>query len=302
MSVTNRSEIRVGILGAGTVGHGILNLLRDNAKTVEARLGAPIHVRRVVARDRAKSRDSMIPAERLSFDPAEVIADPEIDIVVEVMGGLEPAHTLIRQAIEAGKHVVTANKALIAEHGDALIELAEKKGVDLYFEAAVAGGIPILRVLREALASDRVVSLSGIVNGTSNYILSRMQSGNVEFADALREAQEKGYAEADPTLDVGGGDAAQKLTILATLAYGARLVPKDVHTVGIDAVGAVDMRFADRFGYVIKPIAVAKRAHAGQLDLRVHPALVAKTAWTATFGHGLRQQLASALLKLFRRG
>jgi homoserine dehydrogenase len=266
--------IRIGLLGAGVVGQGILQLLDGNAQSIERRLGARIEVRRVVARDPEKARSELVPPALLSFDPDDVLEDDEIDIVVEVIGGVQPAGDYVRRAIEKKKSVVTANKALLAEHGHELIELAEQRGVDLYFEASVAGGVPVIRVLREAMASDTVVALRGIVNGTSNYILSRMKDGGIDFDVALAEAQAKGYAEADPTLDVGGGDAAHKLTILATLAFGARVHPSQVATEGIDRVRAIDMRMARRFGFVIKPLAIARTVENGALDLRVHPALV----------------------------
>ncbi|HKU44651.1 MAG TPA: homoserine dehydrogenase, partial [Polyangiales bacterium] len=187
----------------------------------------------------------------------------------------------------AGKSVVTANKALLAARGHQLIELAEARGADLYFEAAVAGGVPVIRVLREAFASDRIIAMRGIINGTSNYILSRMQDAGIDFGPALREAQDKGYAEADPTLDVGGGDAAHKLAILATLAYGVRLDLDQVATSGIDEVSAIDIAFANRFGYVIKPLAVARALQDGALDLRVHPALVTKKSVLASVNGAL---------------
>jgi len=269
-------KIRIGMIGCGVVGEGILRLLRDNAQAIEGRLGGTIEVRRVAARQEDKTRPDIVPRDRLTFEPERVLDDPDIDVVVEVIGGLEPAGAFVRRAIEAGKAVVTANKALLAHHGHELIELAEARGVDLYFEAAVGGGIPIIRVLREALASDRIVALRGIVNGTSNYILSRMADEAIDFDVALRGAQEAGYAEADPSLDVGGGDAAHKLTILATLAFGAKITPSQVATEGITGVGAIDMRFAERFGYVIKPLAIAREVDDGSLDLRVHPALVGR--------------------------
>jgi homoserine dehydrogenase len=193
----------------------------------------------------------------------------------------------VRRAIERGKSVVTANKALLAEHGHELIGMAEQRGVDLYFEAAVAGGVPVIRVLREAMASDTVVALRGIINGTSNYILSRMREGGIDFDVALKEAQAAGYAEADPTLDVGGGDAAHKLTILATLAFGSRVHPRQVATEGIDQVAAIDMRMAARFGYAIKPLAIARMLPDGALDLRVHPALVPVTSVLASISGAL---------------
>jgi homoserine dehydrogenase len=203
------------------------------------------------------------------------------------MGGVDPADSYLRRAIQGGKSVVTANKALLAARGHELIELAEARGVDLYFEAAVAGGVPVIRVLREAFASDRIIAVRGIINGTSNYILSRMTEAGIDFAPALKEAQDKGYAEADPTLDVGGGDAAHKLNILATLAYGVKLEPTHVSTSGIDQVNAIDIAFASRFGYVIKPIAVARALSNGMLDLRVHPALVSKKSVLASINGAL---------------
>jgi homoserine dehydrogenase len=278
-------EIGIGMIGCGVVGTGALRLLRDNARSIEARLGGRLVVRRIAARDTTKARDAVVPRELLTDDPQMVLEDPSVDVVVELVGGIEPAGAYVRQALESGKNVVTANKMLLAEQGHELIELAESRGVDLYFEAAVAGGIPIIRVLREALASDRILGLRGIVNGTSNYILSRMRDEGIGFAEALTAAQAAGYAEADPTLDVGGGDAAHKLTILATLAYGARVAPSQIPTEGITEIEAIDIEFAKRFGYVIKLLAVARSLETlsadpaidrdrGPLDLRVHPALI----------------------------
>jgi len=278
--------IRIGLLGAGVVGEGILRILRDHADSIERRLGSTIEVRRVVARNPDKERGELVEG-LLSFDANDVLDDEAIDIVVEVMGGLEPAGTCVRRALASGKSVVTANKALLAEHGHELFELSEKQGVDLYFEAAVAGGVPVVRVLREALASDSVVKLEGIVNGTSNYILSEMRERGIDFDVALRDAQAAGYAEADPTLDVNGGDATHKLAILATMAFGARVHPSDVSMEGIEMVGAVDMQMAARFGYVIKPLAVGAALEDGSLDLRVHPALVPESGVLASISGAL---------------
>jgi homoserine dehydrogenase len=270
------SKVRIGMFGCGVVGQGVMRLLRENAASIEARLGGSLEVRKIVVRNRDKARGPHVPTELLGYDPEQLLADPDIDVVVEVMGGVDTAGSYVQRALSAGKSVVTANKALIADRGHALMELAQSKGVDLYFEAAVAGGIPVIRVLREALVSDRIVALHGIVNGTSNYILSQMQQQGLTFEAALAGAQDAGYAEADPTLDVGGGDAAHKLTILATLAFGAHLELGSVTTEGIDSVQAADIEFARRFGYVIKPLAVAHALDSGELDLRVHPALVDK--------------------------
>jgi homoserine dehydrogenase len=269
-------NIRIGLIGCGVVGQGIMRLLKENAVSIEGRMGGTIDVLRIAANDPRKERGPYVPMSLLTYDPGELVNDPEIELIVEVMGGVEPSYAYLKRAIEAGKSVVTANKALLAARGHELIELAEARGVDLYFEAAVAGGVPVIRVLREAFASDRIVAVRGIVNGTSNYILSRMQEAGIDFAPALREAQDKGYAESDPTLDVSGGDAAHKLAILTTLAYGAKLDLSQIATSGIDQVSAVDIAFAARFGFVIKPIAVARALPDGALDLRVHPALVSK--------------------------
>lgn len=266
--------VRIGLIGCGVVGQGIMRLLEENEPSIRGRLGSSVEVKRIAVRDVEKERGPQVPQALLTSDAQEVLGDPDIDVVVEVMGGLQPAGGYVRHAIESGKAVVTANKALLAAHGHELIGLAEERHVDLYFEAAVAGGIPILRVLREALASDRITSLSGIVNGTSNYILTRMKEERLEFGDALREAQEAGYAEADPALDINGGDAAHKLTILATLAFGAKVEPAAVFTEGIEHVAAVDIQYAERFGYVVKPLAIGRALEGGAIDLRVHPALV----------------------------
>lgn len=269
-------NIRVGMIGCGVVGQGVLRLLAENAASIEGRLGGHIEVRRIAVRDPAKERGPHARAGLVSGDIDGLIEDKEIDVVVEVMGGVEPAGSYVRRALEGGKSVVTANKALLAERGHQLIELAEGRGTDLYFEAAVAGGIPVIRILREALASDRIVAVRGIVNGTSNYILSQMQESGSSFETALAQAQRAGYAEADPTLDVGGGDAAHKLALLATLAYGAKIDVAGIPTEGIDRVKAVDIEFARRFGFAVKPLAIARAVSAGELDLRVHPALVPK--------------------------
>jgi homoserine dehydrogenase len=228
-------------------------------------------------RDPAKERVPELDKGRLTTDPEAVLGDPSLDVVVEVMGGVDPARAHVTRAIAAGKQVVTANKMLLALHGPELLDGARERGVDLAFEGAVGGGIPVIRVLRDALASDTIASLSGIVNGTSNYVLTRMRADGLSFDAAVKEAQRLGYAEADPTLDVGGGDAAHKLVVLAMLAFGARLDGVKVPTEGLGDVEAVDHAFADRFGFVVKQLAVAKDK-GDALELRVHPALVAKDA------------------------
>jgi homoserine dehydrogenase len=269
--------IRVGLLGCGTVGGGVVRLLRANAAYLEARVGAPLEITRVLVRDPDKERVPELDRGRVTTDPDAVLGDGSVDCIVEVMGGVDPAGGYVRRAIDARKQVVTANKMLLALHGAELLDRARDRGVDLAFEGAVGGGIPVIRVLRDALASDTIACLSGIVNGTSNYVLTRMRADGMSFEAAVREAQRLGYAEADPTLDVGGGDAAHKLVVLAMLAFGARLDGVNVPTEGIADVDPIDHAFADRFGFVVKQLAIA-RDRGDALELRVHPALVAKDA------------------------
>lgn len=266
--------IRVGFIGCGVVGTGALQILRDHAEAIEKRLGAKLVVEQIAVRDPSRPRDDVVPTEVVTGDPHAVVHNPKIDIVVEVMGGVDPAERIVREALEHGKQVVTANKALLAEKGDALFDLAKGRGLDLYFEAAVAGGIPIIRTLEESLAADEIIAIEGIINGTSNYILTEMAEEELDFEVALRAAKEAGYAEADPTLDVTGGDAAHKLSILATLAFGVRIHPEHICTEGIDQVDASDIEYAGGFDCTIRPLAIAAVTHAGALDLRVHPALV----------------------------
>jgi homoserine dehydrogenase len=268
--------IRLGLLGCGTVGGGVLSLLADNARYLGERVGAPLEVRRVLVRDLQKERVPACDRRLLTTSPEAVVDDPEIDLVVEVMGGEEPAGTLLARAIEQGKGVVTANKLLLAHRGPDLVDRAVARRVDLAFEGAVGGGIPIIRTLREAFASDWVQSLTAIINGTCNYVLTRMREGGVGLDAAIREAQEKGYAEADPTLDVGGHDAAHKLVVLAMLAFGARVDPAAVSTEGITALDETDHRFAERFGYVIKHLAIG-RDLGESIELRVHSAFVPRS-------------------------
>jgi homoserine dehydrogenase len=276
-------EVGIGIAGFGTVGGGVLSILRRHADDIEARLGARITVRRVALRDPSKERALDVPAALVTTRLEDLIEDPEIAVVVELMGGVDASFELVRGALLRGKHVVTANKALLAARGEEIFRLAREKGVDVYYEAAVCGGVPIIRTLREALASDRITSLHGIVNGTTNFILTAMAERGEPIGVALAEAQKLGYAEADPTLDVSGGDAAQKLCVLAQLAFGARLSPADVLTEGIMALEPEDFRWGRDFGYALKLLAIARRrppadgAPGGtpdQLEARVHPAFI----------------------------
>ncbi len=271
------TELRVGLLGCGVVGQGVVRLVREHARLIEARLGHSVKIQRIFLREASRSREH-VPAELVTSDPAKVYAADDIDIVVELIGGIGVAGQMVEAALTAKKPVVTANKALLAERAHELIAIAQKSGVDLYYEGAVGGGIPVIRTLRESLASDRVVAIRAILNGTSNYIISQMTKRGIGFAEALEGAQKAGYAEADPTLDVGGGDAAHKLSLLTTLAYGARVSTKEITTEGITDVEAIDIQFAKRFGYVFKPLSIAEEFEDGTLSLRVHPALVPETS------------------------
>lgn len=265
------------MLGLGNVGAGCLRLLADNRAAIEARLGATVVVKRVLVRDLDRAREIDVEPGLLTRDAAELLGDPEIDVIVELIGGIEPARTYILDALAAGKQVVTANKAVLAERGAEIFAAAERGGLGVFFEGSVAGGIPLLRALREGLASDRIDGVCGILNGTANFILDAMSRRGLAYAEALRMAQEAGYAEADPTLDVGGGDAAHKLTLLAQVAFGRRVDPAAILTEGIEAITALDIRTADDLGYVIKSLAIADRGDdGGPPRLRVHPTLVPK--------------------------
>jgi homoserine dehydrogenase len=244
-------EVGIGIAGFGTVGGGVLSILKKHAGDIEDRLGARIVVRKVALRDPVKERPVDVDRALLTTRLDDLLSDPSVAVVVELIGGVDQAFELVKGALERGKHVVTANKALLATRGDEIFRLAREKGVDIYYEAAVCGGVPIIRTLREALASDRINGVLGIVNGTTNYILTAMAEKGEPIEKALAEAQRLGYAEADPTLDVSGGDAAQKLCVLAQLAFGARLHPEDVLTEGIMALSPDDLRWGRDFGYTL---------------------------------------------------
>ncbi|HSQ65657.1 MAG TPA: homoserine dehydrogenase [Polyangiaceae bacterium] len=265
--------VRIGLLGCGVVGGGVVRLLYDNAAYLAERVGAPLEIARVLVRDADKPREPELDRHRITTDPELVLGDEDIDLYVEVMGGLEPAREYVERAIERKRGVVTANKMLLATNGPELLDRAVAAGVDLAFEASVGGGIPIIRTLREAFAGDWVTSLSGIVNGTCNFVLTRMREQGEAFDVAVRKAQELGYAEADPELDVGGHDAAHKLVVLAMLAFGARASHGEVPTEGIRALEPIDHRLAERFGYAIKHLAIG-RDHGDEIELRVHPAFV----------------------------
>ncbi len=277
MASSEKKPVRVALLGCGTVGGGVLRLLQDNRDTLPRRVGARLEVAHVLVRDRTRTRVPECRGEWVTTDPEVVFADDTVDIIVEVMGGENPARQYIERAIDAGKSVVSANKYLLATHGPALLERAARRGVDLGFEASVGGGIPVIRTLREALTGASVVSVHGILNGTCNYILTRMKKAGLAFDDALREAQELGYAEADPTLDVEGFDAAQKLVVTSMLAFGASVPVSDVSVEGITRVDALDFAAAERFGYTIKHLAIGREL-GSELSLHVHPTLVPKAS------------------------
>ena len=270
-----KDGINIGIIGFGIVGSGTAKVLLANKDILNERLGFKLNLRRIADLDITTDRGIKIPEGVLTTDVNQLFNDPEIDIVVELIGGIKPAKDFILKAIQNGKHVVTANKALLATHGTEIFNAAREKGVEVGFEASVAGAIPIIKVMKEGLVANRIKAIYGIINGTSNYILTKMTDENVEFADALKEAQALGYAEADPTFDIEGIDTAHKLTILATLSYGIPLSFGSVHIEGISKITAQDINFASELGYKVKLLAITKEAD-GEIELRVHPTMLPK--------------------------
>jgi homoserine dehydrogenase len=269
--------IGIGLAGFGTVGAGVYKNLQRNGALLEQRIGRTFEVKKIAVRDLSKARDIQAPASLFTTNPDEILGDPSIQIVVELMGGIDVPLAFVKKAIAAGKIVVTGNKALLAEHGNEIFELAREKRVPVLYEAAVAGGIPIIKSVREAFVGNRFEAIHGILNGTSNYILSRMTGESLDFAPVLAEAQKLGYAEADPALDINGWDAAHKAIILASLAYGFWIDPKDVLVEGIEKVTAADIRFAEELGYRIKLIASIKADESGAIEVRVVPTLIPKS-------------------------
>ena len=265
--------VKVGLLGLGTVGGGTIEVLRRNQEEIARRAGRGIAIITAAARDPGKARACPVEGIRLTADPYAVVDDAEVEIVCELIGGIEPARDLVLRAIANGKHVVTANKALIALYGNEIFAAASGKGVMVAFEAAVAGGIPIIKAIREGLSGNRISTVAGIINGTCNYILTEMREKGADFASVLAEAQRLGYAEADPSFDVDGVDAAHKLTILASIAFGIPLQFDKVYTEGITSVGAVDIAYAGELGYRIKSLGIARNVDGG-VELRVHPTLI----------------------------
>ena len=266
-------EINVGLMGLGVVGGGVAAALLGQREGITRKIGRPVNLKKILVRDPAKPRESGVPTDLLTTNPEEILTDLAIHVVVEVMGGTQPAARYLKDALAGGKHVVTANKEVMARHGPELMSLAQGSGVNLLFEASVGGGIPIVGCLMNELLANEVHSIRGIINGTTNYILTRMANHFTDFHQALAEAQERGYAEADPTNDVEGMDAAYKLAILASLAYHQRIQPEDVYRQGIGSLEAKDFRYAQELGYAIKSLAIATRDN-GAIRARVHPSLV----------------------------
>jgi len=266
-------EIKVGLIGFGTVGSGVVGILQKNSGLIEKRMGAKLVLKRIADIDLETDRGVKLKPGVLTRRPEGVIKDPEIDIVMELIGGLEPAKTFILKAVRNKKHVVTANKALLALHGEEIFREAHRFGVDVNFEASVGGGIPLIRSIKEGLVANRIHSIFGILNGTSNYILSKMTDEGRDFKEVLKEAQEKGYAEADPTYDIEGIDAAHKLAILVRLAFGTSLRFHEIFIGGISEITPLDIQFGREFGYRIKLLAIAKMEK-GKIEARVHPTMI----------------------------
>jgi homoserine dehydrogenase len=270
-------SIKIGLLGLGNVGYGTFSVLKRNQEEIKRRAGRGIEVVAVAVRDVARAEALVAGACKIVNDPYLIVNDPEIDIVVELIGGYDLSKTLVMQAIANGKHVVTANKALLAVHGNEIFAAAQDKGVMVAFEAAVAGGIPIIKALREGLTANRIEWIAGIINGTTNFILSEMRDKGLDFATVLKQAQELGYAEADPTFDIEGVDAAHKATIMSAIAFGIPVQFDKAYVEGISNLNAVDIRYAEQLGYRIKLLGITKRATVNGvegIELRVHPTLI----------------------------
>ena len=265
--------VKVGLIGFGTIGCGMVKILQDNQSQIQSRLGAVLEVVKIADLDITTDRGVKVDAGMLTTDAKEVLDHPDINIVVELIGGYEPARSFILQAIENKKHVVTANKALLAKHGDEVFAAAETNHIAVGFEASVGGAIPIIRSIKEAFVANRIQAIEGIVNGTANYVLSKMSDGNHNFETALKEAQDKGYAEADPTFDIEGIDSAHKIAVLTRLAYGTPVNLDDIYVQGISSISSLDIKCAHEFGYRIKLLAISK-FDGRVIDVRVHPAMI----------------------------
>jgi len=268
-------KINVGLIGFGTVGVGVAKALLEKSALLERQVGARIVLKAVCDREFRRKRNIKINKKLLTTDVNKILGNPDIDVVVELMGGIHPAKEFILKAIKSGQHVVTANKALLSESGEEIFEAAKKAGVEIFFEASVGGGIPIIKSLREGLVANEIDTILGIVNGTSNYILSSMAAEGLSFSDALLEAKKKGYAERNPSLDVEGHDSAHKLAILTLLGFGKAVKPEDICVEGILDISQNDIKYAEEFGYSVKLLAIAKNVD-GELEVRVHPTLLSK--------------------------
>jgi homoserine dehydrogenase len=269
----NSRPLNVGLIGLGTVGSQVAERMLSWGPQLSRRAGVELCLKRVLVRDVAKRRAIEIAPDLLTTNPSDLLDDRSVEVLIEVAGGDEPMRSYIEQAIHAGKHVITANKVVMAKHGPELLDQAAQKNVDVYFEAAVGGGIPLISAFRTDLQANRIERVSAVINGTTNYVLGRMASAGLSMADAVREAQDAGYAEADPSDDVGGYDATYKLAILASIAYEIKVRPEDIYREGIDGVEPVDFRYARELGYAIKLIAHSQR-HPGRVEARVHPAMI----------------------------
>ena len=271
-----KKEITIGMLGCGTVGSGVATMIRENERELTQRLGIPVTIGKIVVRDLEKERGTFVDHDLLCLNIADVIHDPSIDVIVEVMGGIEEAREAIEQALCAKKPVITANKDLMALHGHELLRLAHENSCDLYYEASVAGGIPIIRAVEDGLASDRISGIMGIVNGTTNYILTKMKEENWSYDKALKKAQELGFAENDPTADVEGFDAARKMAILSTLAFSMEVHLEDVKVSGMTTIKTEDLALAEQFGYSVKMLGFAEHDEYG-VDASVEPVFLASS-------------------------
>lgn len=268
--------MKIGLIGIGTVGSGVWQVINKNKDLIEKRAQCQVEIKKVADRDTEKLCEAGVPEHIQSNDAWELINDPDLDIIVELIGGIEPAKTFIIAALKNGKHVVTANKDLIAAHGGELLEVAEANSKNLYFEASVGGGIPIIMPLKESLAGNYIEQIMGIINGTTNYILTKMTNAGSAYEDVLKEAQKLGYAEADPTSDVGGFDSARKIAILASIAFNTRVTDKDVYVEGIQNITAEDIQYAKELGFTVKLLGIAKESDDG-VEVRVHPVMIPNT-------------------------
>ncbi|MFB9327234.1 homoserine dehydrogenase [Paenibacillus aurantiacus] len=268
--------VKVGLLGLGTVGTGVVRIVEGHQEDLQSQVGSPIVIEKVLVQNKSKTRAINVSSDKLTEDPWEIVNNPEIDVIVEVMGGIETTKSYILEALSRGKHIVTANKDLMALHGPEILAKAQQHGCDVLYEASVAGGIPIIRTLIEGFSSDRITKIMGIVNGTTNYILTKMSQEGADYADVLKEAQALGYAEADPTSDVEGLDAARKMTILSTLGFRANIALDDVDVKGISSVSREDIAYAKRLGYEVKLLGIAERQD-DYMSVSVQPTMVKKT-------------------------